>query len=389
MTWNRTCARPGKVKSVSIDPNRLYKQAIGWSRREKAIKCHTWFNRAATSTPFSCHHFVHRILSACFNSFTMLAVAHLSEQWKWSRELAANRAPRHPRDLAVRHTARMSCKAVCTTDGWSVQLTPFFSGLALSACLIFIPTWVFGVCVCDCLFWRVGLRHAAGKCKHVSPVCGWDYAWACESWMEHRVVSGTCSSSECWNVIWRATVRLRWYASPCYMQIRSDRVSLAACWEGLRTKSICLPLHFHGIILLRDLVSPWAQQGWTCAFFKKQIPLFLKCFSKSSQRERDRRKTFSRKPGDNVVIFGLWWLPHVWQRLRLAIASRAGKAKGAHDGSSNPCSDFTRQPALCPSEAAVPHHGHFRSERSAFPHTRYFFHFSFMCNVVLLFLHKL
>lgn len=58
------------------------------------------------------------------------------------------RVPRHPRNLAVRQTARMSRKAVCTTDGWSVQLTSYFSGLALSPCLIIIPTWEWGCVLC-------------------------------------------------------------------------------------------------------------------------------------------------------------------------------------------------------------------------------------------------
>lgn len=95
------------------------------------------------------------------------------------------RVPRHPRNLAVRQTARMSRKAVCTTDGWSVQLTSYFSGLALSLCLIIIPTWEWGCvlcCVCGggyLFFFRGGLRLgcAAGKCEHACMMFDFDYVW--------------------------------------------------------------------------------------------------------------------------------------------------------------------------------------------------------------------
>lgn len=179
-------------------------------------------------------------------------------------ELAANRAPRSPRDLAVCQTARMSSKAVCTTDGWSVHLTSFFSGLALSPCLIIIPTWervcarVY-VCVCCCLFWIVGLWHTAGKRNHVCLVFDWEYVCPRESWMGHSV----CRCQRC--PAWQTCAGI-WYGeqqwgcgvmrSPCYMQIGSDWISLAACWKGLRTKSICLPLLYQGPILLtKDVLT--------------------------------------------------------------------------------------------------------------------------------------
>lgn len=41
---------------------------------------------------------------------------------KVALRVSGHRVPRHPRNLAVHQTARMSCKAVCTTDGWSVEL---------------------------------------------------------------------------------------------------------------------------------------------------------------------------------------------------------------------------------------------------------------------------
>lgn len=111
-----------------------------------------------------------------------------------------HRVPRHPRNLAVHQTARMSCKAVCTTDGWSVQLTSYFSRLALSACLITIPTWEQGfyvVCVC---MWRcafvsaVRLGCAAGKCEDVCMLFDLDYVWAHDIFygaLEHKAYTYT------------------------------------------------------------------------------------------------------------------------------------------------------------------------------------------------------
>ena len=155
----------------------------------------------------------------------------------------------------------MSCKAVCTTDGW-VHLTSFFSGLARSPCLIIIPVceWV-RVWMRDMqqvnvskFVWCLGVCMGTWKPDRAQCVHAWRRCWRCTAW-------------NCWNLIRRKTVRLRWYAFPCYMQIGSHWISLAACWEGLRTKSICLPLLFQSTRFPRNTVSPWAQQCCRYAFF--------------------------------------------------------------------------------------------------------------------------
>lgn len=103
------------------------------------------------------HHRLHRKFTFCpsFGAFTMLAVGALFLRTiKVEHGAGGHRVPRHPRNLAVHQTARMSRKAVCTTDGWSVQLTSYSSRLALSPCLITIPSWecvLCCVCVCVCV----------------------------------------------------------------------------------------------------------------------------------------------------------------------------------------------------------------------------------------------
>lgn len=141
------------------------------------------------------HHRLHRKFTFCpsFGAFTMLAVGALFLRTiKVEHGAGGHRVPRHPRNLAVHQTARMSRKAVCTTDGWSVQLTSYSSRLALSPCLITIPSWecvLCCVCVCVCggvyLFWGLRLEYAAGNREHVCMVFDLDYVWAHESLMEH------------------------------------------------------------------------------------------------------------------------------------------------------------------------------------------------------------
>lgn len=69
---------------------------------------------------------------------------------KVAHGVGGQRMPRHPRILAVHQTARMSCKAVCTTDGWSVEMNSYFSRMEPSLCPITIPTWEQG-----CVFFVV------------------------------------------------------------------------------------------------------------------------------------------------------------------------------------------------------------------------------------------
>lgn len=66
--------------------------------------------------------------------------------------VGSRREPRCPVILDILQTAWTSCRAVCATDGWSLELTSlfFFSWLAPSSCLITITTWEWG-CVSCCV----------------------------------------------------------------------------------------------------------------------------------------------------------------------------------------------------------------------------------------------
>ena len=134
----------------------------------------------------------------------------------------------------------MSCKAVCTTDGWSVQLTSYSSRLALSPCLITIPTWEQGcvlccVCVWGCAFVRLGC--AAGKREHVGMVFDLDYAWAHEILMEHLNTSVHIHSFA-QRARLRCTVGAHWWVgiwSEKQQWSRTDLHSLGMCgWIRLK-----------------------------------------------------------------------------------------------------------------------------------------------------------
>lgn len=102
-----------------------------------------------------------------------------------------HRVPRHPRNLAVHQTARKSCSAVCTTDGWSVELISFFFPLPgafivshhhthLRVMVCFISLCVWKMCICS-----IRMGYAAGKREHISMVFDLEYVWAHEILMEH------------------------------------------------------------------------------------------------------------------------------------------------------------------------------------------------------------
>lgn len=101
-----------------------------------------------------------------------------------------HRVPRHPRNLAVHQTARKSCSAVCTTDGWSVELISFFflawsfhcvsSPHSLESNGFFISLCVWKMCICS-----IRMGYAAAKRDHISMVFDLEYVWAHEILMEH------------------------------------------------------------------------------------------------------------------------------------------------------------------------------------------------------------
>lgn len=107
---------------------------------------------------------------------------------KVALRVSGHRVPRHPRNLAVHQTARMSCKAVCTTDGWSVELLFLsFGTVTVSHHHSHLRArGVVCVCVRVCLFiWELRFGCAAGKCEHVCMVFDLDYVWAHEILMAH------------------------------------------------------------------------------------------------------------------------------------------------------------------------------------------------------------
>lgn len=182
------------------------------------------------------------------------------------------RVPRHPR------------KSGCPSDGEDESQKPFvpqmadqcsrlllFRGLALSPCLIIVPTWEWGccfmLCVCVCARWLAWLECLAGKSDDpynvwATPAFGWALGMDVHVHVERILEMFRRSSLVCWNKMDAPTLKLQSYASPRYVWIGSDwnRQSLAACWAGFRRKSICLPLLFHSGIAHRNTAVHSAHQ---------------------------------------------------------------------------------------------------------------------------------